>query len=51
MSRIVVSLGTSLFAEALQQSVLTNVRMDLAGLVLIIKMVILFLDLQSRQYE
>ncbi len=44
--------GTSLFAETLQKRVLANVRMHMAGLVLILKkMVILFPYLQGRQYE
>ncbi len=37
MFRIVASRGTSLFAGTLQQRVLANLRMSLAGLVLIEK--------------
>ncbi len=37
MFRIAASLGASLFAETLQQRVVANVRMPLAGLVLIEK--------------
>ncbi len=48
MFRLVASLGTSLFAETLQQRVLANLRMPLAGLLL---MVILFSYLQGKQYE
>ncbi len=50
MFRIAASLGALLFAETLQQRVVANVRMPLAGLVLIEKkMVILFPYLQGLQ--
>ncbi len=51
MFRIVASLDTSLFAETLQQRVLANARMSLAGLVLIEKNGYFVSLLQGKQYE
>ncbi len=49
--RIVASLGASLLAETLQQRVLANARMSLAGLVLIEKNGYFVSLLQGKQYE